>query len=97
MYAPGGAYPGPDGWNITTMGDLWAQAQTDSSNGNLTGLVAVSNAMNTLANKIDMYTWTSSTYGVLAMTSNVNGFLFYPSLSTAAGLNSGPELFVLLS
>ncbi len=97
MYAPGGAYPGPDGWNITTMGDLWAQAQTDSSNGNITGLVAVSNAMNTLANKIDMYTWTSSTYGVLAMTSNVKGFMYNPSLSTNAGLNAGPELFVLLS
>ena len=94
MYAPGGAYPGPDGWNITAMANYWAQAQKDSSTGNITGLLQVSNAMNTLANKMDMYTWTTSTYDLLAMTSNVKGFQFNPSLSTVAGGVAGPELFV---
>ncbi len=96
MYAPGGSYPGPDGWNIAAMGNYWAQAQKDASTDNITGLVAVTNAMNTLANKIDMYTWTFSSYDILALTSNVQGFQFNPSLSTNAGGDAGPELFVEL-
>jgi peptide/nickel transport system substrate-binding protein len=96
MYGPGGSYPGPDGWNITAMGNYWTQAQVASSSDNITGLLKVTQDMNELANNGVMYLWTTHTYGMLAMTSNVRGEQFNPSLSTAAGANAGPELFVLL-
>jgi ABC-type transport system substrate-binding protein len=96
MYGPGGSYPGPDGWNITALGNYWNQAQAASSSDNITGLLKVTQAMNVLANNMVMYLWTTHTYGMLAMTSNVKGEMFNPSLSTAAGANAGPELFVLL-
>lgn len=96
MYGPGGSYPGPDGWNISAMGNYWAQAQAASHADNITGLIQVNNDMNVLANQMVMYLWTTHTYGMLAMTSNVQGELYNPSLSTAAGANAGPELFALL-
>ncbi|MDG6998049.1 MAG: hypothetical protein JRN15_02930 [Nitrososphaerota archaeon] len=96
MYAPGASYPGPDGWNLTAMGNYWKQAVAASSSDNITGLLQVNQAMNLLANNAVMYLWTTHTYGMLAMTSNVQGEMFNPSLSTAAGANAGPELFALL-
>lgn len=96
MFAPGNAYPGPDGWNITLYGDLYAQAVAASSSDNITGLVKVANVMQEITNQAVMYLYTTHTYGILAMTSNVNGEFFNPALSTAAGANAGPELFALL-
>lgn len=96
MYAPNQAYPGPDNWNLTIMANLWAQAQNDAATSNITGLVQVSNMMNTIANQAVMYLWTTNTYDILAMTSNVHGFYFNPALSTVGGGVAGPELFVQL-
>jgi len=97
MYQPGNSYPGPDGWNIVEMQTLWQQALTANANNNITGLVKVSNMMNTLAQQKVMYLFTQYTLNILAMTSNVQGFAFNPSLATAAGGIAGPELFVQLS
>ncbi|MDG6998627.1 MAG: hypothetical protein JRN15_05880 [Nitrososphaerota archaeon] len=96
MLAPGGAYTIPDGWNTTQMANLWSQALAASASDNLTALVAASNAMNALSNQQVMYLWTLYSVDYMAMTSNVHGFSFNPSLSTSAGGVAGPELFAQL-
>ena len=93
MYAPGQAYTAPDNWNLTQMATLFSQAQNASSHNDIKGLIEASNAMNMLANQEVMYLWTLNSVDYMAMTSNVQGFKFNPSLSTAAGGVAGPELF----
>jgi ABC-type transport system substrate-binding protein len=96
MYVAGGAYPGPDHWNLTQMTVYWNQAQAASSSDNITGLIKVANLMNELANQAVMYLWTGWNYNILAMTSNVQGFQYNPALSTSGGGVAGPQLFVEL-
>jgi ABC-type transport system substrate-binding protein len=96
MYAPNGAYTGPDGWNLPQMGLLYQEAVNASSTGNLSALVAASDQMNQLANNEVMYLWTLYTVNFVTMTSNVQGFYFNPGLSTAAGGGVGPEYFATL-
>ncbi len=96
MYAPNGAYTGPDGWNLPAMETLYQQAQNDSATGNTAGLVAAADQMSVLANKEVMYLWTVYTVNYVTMTSNVQGFYFNPGLSTAAGGGVGPEYFATL-
>ncbi|MDA4136520.1 MAG: ABC transporter substrate-binding protein [Thaumarchaeota archaeon] len=96
MFAPNGAYTGADGWNLPEMATLNSQAIAASQSGNLAGIVAASNAMNTLGNKEVMYLWTLDSINFVTMTSNVKGFFFNPSLSTAASEGVGPEYFATL-
>jgi ABC-type oligopeptide transport system substrate-binding subunit len=96
MYAPNGAYTGPDGWNLPEMETLYQQAEAASASGNLNALVAASDQMNQLANQEVMYLWTQYTVNFVTMTSNVQGFYFNPGLSTAAGGGVGPEYFATL-
>ncbi len=96
MYAPNGAYTGPDGWNLPAMETLYQQAEAASASGNLNALVAASDQMNQIANQEVMYLWTLYTVNFVTMTSNVHGFYFNPGLSTAAGGGVGPEYFATL-
>ncbi len=96
MYAPGGAYTAGDGWNLTSMFNLGQQAVAATAIGNNTGLVKVTNLMNQIANQNVMYLWTQYPIEFLAMTSNVQGFYFNPSLSTDTGNVAGPQLFAPL-
>ncbi|MDA4114603.1 MAG: ABC transporter substrate-binding protein [Thaumarchaeota archaeon] len=96
MFAPNGAYTGADGWNLAQMATLNSQANAASQSGNIGGIVAASNAMNTLGNKEVMYLWTLYNVNFVTMTSNVQGFYFNPSLSTAAAAGVGPEYFATL-
>ena len=96
MYVPGGAYPVPDGMNYTTMANLGAQSRAASSTNNLTGLVNVVHAMDHFANQQVMYLWTFYSINFMAMTSNVQGFYYNPSLSTSAGGVAGPEYLATL-
>jgi hypothetical protein len=96
MLAYPGTYPGSDGWNIKSINDLFTQSQKDSAAGNLPGLIADSNKMNIIANKMVMYLWTYDNVNYITMTSNVQGFYFNPSLSTAAAAGVGPEYFATL-
>lgn len=91
MYAPGGAYPAPDGMNFTTMGNLENQALTATSSNNVSGLVSAVSQMNTFANQETMYLWTFYSYNIMAATSNIQGFYYNPSLSTSAGGVAGPQ------
>jgi ABC-type transport system substrate-binding protein len=93
MYAPSQTYPGPDGWNILQMRNLFRQSVRATSTGNITGVVAASDAMNRLANNMVMYLWTFYTTNFFTVTSNVHGFLYNPSLSTSGGGGVGPEYF----
>jgi hypothetical protein len=96
MFAPNGAYTGADGWNLPQMATLNQQADAASASGNIAGIVTASNAMNTLGNKEVMYLWTLYNVNFVTMTTNVQGFYFNPSLSTAAAGGVGPEYFATL-
>ncbi len=96
MYAPSGTYTGPDGWNIPLEGTLINKAVTASAAGNLTGLVSISNQMSQIANNAVIDLWTNYPYTFIVMTSNVQGFFWNPSLSTAAAGGVGPEYFATL-
>ena len=80
MFAPNNDFPGPDGWNLPEMGVLYQQVLVASESGNITGVVSVSNAMNTIANQEVMYLWENFVQEFQPITSNVHGFYFNPSL-----------------
>jgi peptide/nickel transport system substrate-binding protein len=96
MFAPNQAYTGSGGWNLTSMANLYAQAVTATEKNNVTGLVTISNQMNTIANKAVMYLWTFYSTNYVVMTSNVNGFYYNPSLYTSAGGGVGPVYYATL-
>jgi ABC-type transport system substrate-binding protein len=96
MFAPAQAYTGSGGWNLTRMADLYAQAVTATEKDNVTGLVAISNLMNQIANQAVMYLWTFYSTNYTVMTSNVQGFYYNPSLYTAAGQGVGPVYYASL-
>jgi ABC-type transport system substrate-binding protein len=96
MFAPSQSYTGSGGWNLTRMASLYHQAVIATEKNNVTGLVAVSNMMNTLANQGVMYLWTFYSTNYTVMTSNVQGFYYNPSLYTAAGGGIGPVYYAAL-
>jgi ABC-type transport system substrate-binding protein len=96
MYAPGQAYPGPDGWNIGQMQSLYNQAIAANSKGNLTGVKAVGDKMNQIANNMVMYLWTFYTTNFMTMTSNVQGFYYNPSINPAGPGGVGPQYLATL-
>jgi ABC-type transport system substrate-binding protein len=96
MYNPGGAYSGPDGWNVAQLANLYSQAVAANSRGDIPGLIGASNQMNTLANQAVMYLWTFDTTNFITMTSNVQGFYYNPSINPAGPGGVGPEYFATL-
>lgn len=79
-YAPGHAYPAPDGWNFTTFGTLYSQVLQADATGNVTGNVEITNAMNNFANQEVMYLYTIYPEAFAVFTSNVQGVYFNPFL-----------------
>lgn len=79
-YAPGHAYPAPDGWNFTTFGNLYQQVLAADAKGNVSGNVAVTNAMNNFANQEVMYLYTVYPEAIAVATSNIQGVYFNPFL-----------------
>lgn len=85
IYAPQGAYPSLDNWNLTQMTVLYAKAVAGTANNNDSEVVAASNAMNQLGNEGVMYLWTFypttawTNSAVAAITSNVHGYFYNPS------------------
>ena len=79
-YAPGHAYPSPDGWNLTEFQNLYNQVLKADATGNVTGNVAISNEMNALANREVMYLFTIYPEAFAVFTSNVQGVYFNPFL-----------------
>jgi hypothetical protein len=78
--APGQNIASTAGWNLTVMGGLYQQAiQADGQN-NITGLISVSNAMNSIANNEVEYIWVNHPENVVVMTSTVHGFFYNPAL-----------------
>ena len=96
MYNPGGAYTGPDGWNIAQLANLYSQAVAANARGDIPGLIGVSDQMNTVANQAVMYLWTFDTTNFITMTSNVQGFYYNPSINPAGPGGVGPEYFATL-
>jgi len=96
MFVPGQAYPSPDGWNLPAMQALYRQAVNASAHGDIQGIIAASNAMNSLANEGVLYLWTFYTTNFITMTSNIQGFYYNPSINPAGPGGVGPEYFATL-
>jgi ABC-type transport system substrate-binding protein len=80
--SPGGIYTAPGGWNVSQMGTYWNEAQAASASGNDTGVVAATNSMASLQNKLVMDIWTFYPDMYTVMTSNVQGYYFNPAIYT---------------
>jgi ABC-type transport system substrate-binding protein len=96
MLAPGQAYTGPDGWNVTRLATLFSQAVAANSRDDISGLINASSQMNVIANQEVMYLWTFDTTNFITMTSNVQGFYYNPSINPAGPGGVGPEYFATL-
>jgi len=73
-------YPAANGWNLTEFSTLYNQLLAADATGNAAGNVAISNQMNSLANKDVMYLWTIYPTAFEVFTSNVKGVYFNPVL-----------------
>ena len=86
LYKPGGP-SNAFGWNFSQMAELSTQMLNADSNNNVSGLIAVGNAMTQFANEEVQYLWTiypslvTSGSAVGVFTSNVHGYYFNPSLN----------------
>ena len=67
-----------DGFNIATVNSLLAQSQKATASNNVTGLIAVTNAINEWANQAIMYVWTINPVSFAVYTSNVQGYFNNP-------------------
>ena len=71
------------------MASLENQMAVATNTNNITGVIAVSNAMNALANKLVLFIWTIypvqawTNSAVAAITSNVGGWYYNPGLNGA--------------
>jgi ABC-type transport system substrate-binding protein len=79
-YAPGNLVPEPSGWNLTVFGNLYQQAIEANMNGNVSGMVAITNQMDYVGNQAVMYLWTFFPEFFQPTTANVHGYYFNPSL-----------------
>lgn len=80
LYAPYNVFTYPAGWNLAQMGNLYNQAVGATSVGNITGVVAASDAMNILGNQEVMYLWTIYPEFFQPITSNVHGLSYNPGI-----------------
>jgi len=85
LYAPGNAAPSANSWNYTQLGVLFSQAVAASATGNITGLVNVSYQMNSLANQLALYLWTTYPEVFVVMTSNLHGYYYNLALDMQPG------------
>ena len=80
LYAPGQAFPSPDGWNLTQMSTYYQDALKASSSNNVSALIHYSDEMNILANREVMYLWTLYPANFVVITSNIQGYYYNPGL-----------------
>jgi hypothetical protein len=79
MYAPAQDFPGPGGWNLLAMGQLYQDAVKASATGDVATIVKDTDAMNTIANQAVMFLWTFYPELFYVYTSNVAGVYYNPS------------------
>ena len=80
LYGEYNLFTGPSGWDLAILGNLENQAFQDTADNNITGLVKVTNMMNSISNQEVQYLWTIYPTFYQAITSNVKGFYFNPSI-----------------
>jgi hypothetical protein len=80
FFAPTSPLTVPEGWNLTSMVEPWQASVNASASGNLTEIVRADNEMNQIANQAVMYLWTFYPQSFVAMTSNIKGLYFNPSI-----------------
>jgi len=80
LYAEYNLFTGPSGWDLAILGNLYNQAFNDTASNNITGLVRVTNMMNEISNQEVQYLWTVYPAFYQAITSNVKGFYYNPSI-----------------
>ena len=79
LISPGNTWYAIQGYNFTTMTQLYKQAVADSHSGNEADLVRVSNQMVALANSQVMSIYEIYPAYFIVMTSNVKGYFYNPS------------------
>lgn len=97
MLTPGGSYSGPSHFNYTVLSDLYNQASLATQSGNITGLVTVSNEMNTFANQAVLYLWTFNPLVFVVVTSNLHGFYWNQNFLTPESALGSPQYFAAYS
>jgi len=80
LYGEYNLFTGPSGWDLASLGNLFNQAFKDTADNNITGLVTVTNMMNEISNQEVQYLWTYYPAFFQAITSNVRGFYYNPSI-----------------
>ena len=68
------------------MENYWKQAQIDNSNFNISGLVTEADELVELGNQMVMNLWTFYPEVYSVLTSNLNGYVFNPSLNPGNGI-----------
>ena len=81
LYAPNNLFTAIDGWNLTQMGQYYAQAVQGTNTNNVTEVLQASAAMNRLANEAVMYLWTFYPENFYVMTSNIHGVYYNPAVT----------------
>lgn len=80
LYGEYNLFTGPSGWDLASLGNLYNQAFNDTATNNITGLVQVTDMMNEISNQAVQYLWTYYPEFFQAITSNVKGFYYNPSI-----------------
>ncbi len=79
FFTPSGFYSSGGSWNIPYLAQLYQQAVAATADGNVSGVIKASNAMNIYANQAVMYIWSENSADYYVMSSNVHGYFFNPS------------------
>ena len=80
FFAPTSPLTIPEGWNLTSMVQPWKASENASATGDVQTIVKENNIMNQIANDEVMYLWTFYPANFDAITSNIKGLYFNPSI-----------------
>lgn len=81
FFAPTSPLTVPEGWNLSSMDEPWQASVNASATGNIPAILQANNQMNYIANQAVMYLWTFYPDSFDAMTSNIQGLYFNPSIN----------------
>jgi hypothetical protein len=81
FFAPTSPLTVPEGWNLSSMVGPWQASVNASATGNIPAILQANNQMNYIANQAVMYLWTFYPDSFDAMTSNIQGLYFNPSIN----------------
>jgi ABC-type transport system substrate-binding protein len=80
FFAPTSPLTIPEGWNLTSMVQPWKASVNASATGDVQTIIKENNIMNQIANNEVMYLWSFYPANFDAITSNLEGLYFNPSI-----------------